>query len=166
MEETSFRFAASQAYGDVPSAAVAVAREGDREFTTIERFVNNRAQPALATLKATEKRLVALTEKVQRGIELLDARITLAIQTQNRSVLDAISQTGRSQYRLQLTVEGLSIIAISYYALGILGYIYEGLHDALPLTRGRDAGGIGAAGGAAGVSCHTPHQAAGTLETL
>jgi uncharacterized membrane-anchored protein len=83
-----------------------------------------------------EKRLQALTQKVQRSIELLDARITLSIQTQNRSVLDAISQTGRSQYRLQLTVEGLSIIAISYYALGILGYIFEGLHEVLPFTKG------------------------------
>ncbi len=82
-----------------------------------------------------EKRLSGLTEKVRRSISLLDARITLSIQTQNRSVLDAISQTGRSQYRLQLTVEGLSIIAISYYALGILGYIFEGLHHMLPFSK-------------------------------
>ena len=69
-----------------------------------------------------EKRLLALTAKVQRSIELLDARITLSIQSQNQSVLDTISATARRQYRLQQTVEGLSIIAISYYALGILGY--------------------------------------------
>ncbi|WP_423065839.1 DUF3422 family protein [Devosia sp. CN2-171] len=137
VEETSFRFAASQAYGDVLAERLSRLREkAIGEFTTIERFINNRAQPALATLKATEKRLVALTEKVQRGIVLLDARITLSIQTQNRSVLDAISQTGRSQYRLQLTVEGLSIIAISYYALGILGYLFEGLHEMLPFSKG------------------------------
>lgn len=137
VEETSFRFAASQAYGDVLAERLSRLREkAIGEFTTIERFINNRAQPALATLKATEKRLTALTAKVQRGIELLDARITLAIQTQNRSVLDGISQTARSQYRLQLTVEGLSIIAISYYALGILGYVFEGLHEVLPFTKG------------------------------
>lgn len=137
VEDTSFRFAASQAYGDVLTERLSrLGETGIGEFTTIERFVNNRAQPALATLKATEKRLVALTEKVQRGIELLDARITLAIQTQNRSVLDGISSTARSQYRLQLTVEGLSIIAISYYAIGILGYVFEGLHELLPFTKG------------------------------
>lgn len=137
VEDTSFRFAATQAYGEV--LAERLARLGEKaigEFTTIDRFLNNRVQPALATCKAMEKRLTALTQKVQRSIELLDARITLSIQTQNRSVLDAISQTGRSQYRLQLTVEGLSIIAISYYALGILGYIFEGLHEVLPFTKG------------------------------
>ncbi len=137
VEETSFRFAATQAYGDVLAERLTRLREhAIGEFTTIERFLNNRVQPALATCKAMEKRLSALTDKVRRSIELLDARITLSIQTQNRSVLDAISQTGRSQYRLQLTVEGLSIIAISYYALGILGYIFEGLHEVLPFTKG------------------------------
>lgn len=137
VEETSFRFAATQAYGEVLAERLTRLREhAIGEFTTIERFLNNRVQPALATCKAMEKRLTALTQKVQRSIELLDARITLSIQTQNRSVLDAISKTGRSQYRLQLTVEGLSIIAISYYALGILGYIFEGLHEVLPFTKG------------------------------
>ena len=68
------------------------------EFTTIERFLNNRVQPALATCRAMEKRLLALTEKVQRSIELLDARISLSIQSQNQSVLDTISRTSASQF--------------------------------------------------------------------
>lgn len=137
VEETSFRFAATQAYGEVLAERLERLRErAIGEFTTIERFVNNRAQPALATCRAMEKRLGALTLKVQRSIELLDARISLSIQTQNQAVLDAISETGKSQYRLQETVEGLSIIAISYYALGILGYVFEGLHDVLPVAKG------------------------------
>ena len=137
VEETSFRFAATQAYGEVLAERLTRLREkAIGEFTTIERFINNRVQPALATCKAMEKRLLALTDKVQRAIELLDARITLSIQTQNRAVLDGISRTAQSQYRLQLTVEGLSIIAISYYALGILGYVFEGLHEVVPFTKG------------------------------
>lgn len=137
VEATSFRFAATQAYGDVLAERLERLKEQPiGEFTTIERFVNNRAQPALATCRAMDKRLAALTLKVQRSIELLDARISLSIQTQNQSVLDAISATSKSQYRLQETVEGLSIIAISYYALGILGYVFEGLHDLLPVTKG------------------------------
>ena len=137
VEETSFRFAATQAYGEVLAERLHRLREqAIGEFTTIERFLNNRAQPALATCRAMDKRLLALTEKVQRSIELLDARISLSIQSQNQSVLDTISTTSRSQFRLQQTVEGLSIIAISYYALGILGYVFEGLHDVLPYPKG------------------------------
>ncbi len=137
VEETSFRFAATQAYGEVLAERLTRLREqAIGEFTTIQRFINNRAQPALATCRATEKRLLALTEKVQRSIELLDARISLSIQSQNQSVLDTISRTASSQFKLQLTVEGLSIIAISYYALGILGYVFEGMHDVLPYPKG------------------------------
>ncbi|WP_421761847.1 DUF3422 family protein [Devosia sp.] len=133
VEETSFRFAATQAYGEVLAERLARLKErAIGEFTTIERFLNNRVQPALATCRAMEKRLTAVTAKVQRSIELLNARMTLSIQGQNQSVLDAISATGARQYRLQETVEGLSIIAISYYALGILGYGLESLHDVLP----------------------------------
>lgn len=137
VEETGFRFAATHAYGEV--LADRLPRLTERpigEFTTIERYLNNRVQPALATCRAMEKRLAALTAKLQRSIELLDARISLSIQTQNQALLDTISDTSKRQYRLQETVEGLSIIAIAYYALGILGYVFEALHDQLPWPKG------------------------------
>ncbi|MEQ1770532.1 MAG: DUF3422 domain-containing protein [Devosia sp.] len=136
VEETTFRFSATQAYGQVLSERLA--RLGEMpigESTTVQRYLDNRVQPALATCRAMEKRLTDLGTKVQRSIELLDATITVSIQTQNQDVLDTILQTARSQYRLQETVEGLSIIAISYYALGILGYIAEGLHEVLPVDK-------------------------------
>ena len=136
VEETSFRFAATQAYGQI--IAERLARLGEApigESTTIQRYLDNRVQPALATCRAMEKRLTDLGTKVQRSIELLDATITVSIQTQNQVVLDTILRTAQSQYRLQETVEGLSIIAISYYALGILGYIAEGLHELLPVDK-------------------------------
>jgi uncharacterized membrane-anchored protein len=136
VEETSFRFAATQAYGQI--IAERLARLGEDpigESTTVRRYLDNRVQPALATCRAMEKRLTDLGTKVQRSIELLDATITVSIQTQNQEVLDTILRTAQSQYRLQETVEGLSIIAISYYALGILGYVAEGLHDVLPIDK-------------------------------
>lgn len=137
VEDTSFRFAATQAYADLLDNRMERLREtAIGEFTTIGRFISNRAHPAIATCRAMEKRLGALTDKVQRSIELLGARISLDIQVQNQSVLDGLSATARSQFRLQQTVEGLSIIAISYYALGLLGYVYEGMHALLPVPKG------------------------------
>jgi len=136
VEETTFRFSATQAYGQI--LAERLSRLGETpigESTTIQRYLDNRVQPALATCRAMEKRLTDLGTKVQRSIELLDATITVSIQTQNQEVLDTILSTAQSQYRLQETVEGLSIIAISYYALGILGYIAEGLHEILPVDK-------------------------------
>lgn len=136
VEETSFRFAATVAYGEI--IAERLARLGETpigESTTIQRYLGNRVQPALSTCRAMEKRLTELGTKGQRSIDLLNATITVSIQTQNQQVLDTILRTAQSQYRLQETVEGLSIIAISYYALGILGYIAEGLHGLVPVEK-------------------------------
>ena len=136
VEDTSFRFAATQAYGEV--LANRLMRLGEApldESTTLTRYLDNRIQPALATCRAMEKRLTELTYKVRRSIELLDTTITVSIQTQNQEVLDTILSTAQSQYRLQETVEGLSIIAITYYGLGILSYLLEGVHDALPIAK-------------------------------
>jgi uncharacterized membrane-anchored protein len=86
----------------------------------------------MATLTAVEKRLDALADRLERSTDLLNARITLSIEQQNQTVLDTISRTARSQYMLQRTVEGLSIVAISYYALGIIGHVLDGFPH-LPL---------------------------------
>lgn len=136
VEATSFRFSATQAYGQIIAERLARLDETSiGESTTIQRYLDNRVQPALATCRAMEKRLTDLGTKVQHSIELLDATITVSIQTQNQAVLDTILRTAQSQYRLQETVEGLSIIAISYYALGILGYVAEGLHEFVPVDK-------------------------------
>ena len=54
-------------------------------------------------------------------------RVNLIIQEQNRSQLAAMNRRSRLQFRLQETVEGLSIAAISYYAVGLLSYLLNGL---------------------------------------
>jgi uncharacterized membrane-anchored protein len=128
VEETSYRFAASRAYADVFRARIVRLEERPiGESTTIARYLENRLEPALATCLAIEKRQLALTERLQRATGLLNARISLGIESQNQAVLDTISATARSQYRLQQTVEGLSILAISYYALALLGYVVDAL---------------------------------------
>jgi uncharacterized membrane-anchored protein len=126
VEEISYRFAASQAYADVFRARIARLEERPvGESTTIARYLENRLEPALATCIAIEKRQLALTERLRRATGLLNARISLGIESQNQAVLDTISATARSQYRLQQTVEGLSILAISYYGLALLGYVVD-----------------------------------------
>lgn len=126
-ERLDFRFAAAKAYGRILAARLEGLREGPTPFgSTIGRYLGNRVDPALATCQAMEKRLETLTDKIERAIELLNVRIGLDLQMQNKSVLETIASTAQSQFRLQATVEGLSVIAISYYALGILGYTLAG----------------------------------------
>jgi len=136
LDATAYRFAASRAYGDVLQIRLdRIEEEQSEKHTTITRYLSNRVDPALATCRATEKRQRSLNNKIARSIQLLDARINVDMQSQNREVLSSISQTAKSQYRLQSTVEGLSTIAISYYALGIIGYMLAGFADYLPFHK-------------------------------
>lgn len=126
-ERLSYRFAASQAYGGVLRARL----EGLKEDTTavgsrLSTYLANRVEPALATCMAIEKRLSVLSDKIERAIGLLDVRLELEMQVQNKAVLETIAKTAHSQFQLQRTVEGLSTIAISYYLLGILSYVMAG----------------------------------------
>ena len=130
LEKTSYRFAASHAYGEVLRARLkGLGEQPIQTAATLERYLGNRIDPALATCLAVEKRQSALAEKIERATELLNTRISLDIQTQNKEVLSTIANTARSQFRLQRTVEGLSTIAITYYLLGILGYILNGVTE-------------------------------------
>ena len=45
-------------------------------------------------------------------------------------MLAAMNRRARLQLRLQETVEGLSVAAITYYATGLFGYLMKGLHGA------------------------------------
>ena len=40
--------------------------------------------------------------------------------------LEALQQNARTQLLLQESVEGLSVVAITYYSTGVLGYIAKG----------------------------------------
>jgi uncharacterized membrane-anchored protein len=126
-ERLGYRFAAARAYGDILHARLASLHEGPTAVgSSIGRYLNNRVDPALATCAALEKRLSTMADKTERAIELLNVRIGLDLQIQNKTVLETIAATARSQFLLQRTVEGLSVIAISYYALGVLGYLLGG----------------------------------------
>jgi uncharacterized membrane-anchored protein len=54
----------------------------------------------------------------------------VALEAQNRDLLTAMNTRARMQLRLQQTVEGLSVAAISYYLVGLVNYVLKGAHDA------------------------------------
>ena len=126
-ERLGYRFAAGHAYGDILRTRLAGLREsGTTRGSTLAAYIGNRVDPGLATCATMEKRLAVLSAKIERAIGLLDIRIGVDMALQNAAVLDSIARTARSQFLLQRTVEGLSTIAISYYLLGILGYVLAG----------------------------------------
>jgi uncharacterized membrane-anchored protein len=117
------RFGASRAYYDLVRSRIAELRERRIPgLQTIEEFMARRLGPAVATVEAVARRLTDLSERVARASALLSTRVDIARQRQNQALLASMDRRARLQLRLQQTVEGLSIAAITYYVVGLVGY--------------------------------------------
>jgi len=101
---------------------------------TFSEFLDARLAPAIATCEATHRRQTDLADRAARLSSLLRARVEVSLQEQNRRVLESMNRRARLQLRLQETVEGLSVIAIGYYGVGLVGYALKALEKAgLPI---------------------------------
>ncbi len=123
----TYRFSASAAYYELVEKRVAAMREERIEGTqTIGEFMDRRMAPAMRTCQTMAARQDRLAERVARTTGLLRTRVDLAMEAQNRDLLRSMDRRARLQLRLQETVEGLSIAAISYYLVGLVGYAAKG----------------------------------------
>lgn len=122
----AFRFGASQAYWDIVRARIAELREERLEdLRTLGGFLSRRLAPAMESCAAAARRLEQLSARVERASALLRTRVDVAREEQNQQVLAAMERRGKLQLRLQQTVESLSIVAIAYYAAGLLTYLLK-----------------------------------------
>jgi len=129
--DTNYRFSATRAY----MAAMNRRLEDLREHkypgrSSITKFLERRMRPALDTCDSVDAHLQDLSLRVARATEALRARIETSIEEQNRDMLDSLNRRSLQQLRLQQTVEGLSVAAISYYLVGLLNYGLKGLEKA------------------------------------
>jgi uncharacterized membrane-anchored protein len=93
-------------------------------------FLSRRLNPAMRTCASTEERQANLSRKLARAAQLLRTRVDVGLQQQNRSLLAAMNERARTQLRLQQTVEGLSVAAITYYVASLAHIVFEGAHAA------------------------------------
>jgi uncharacterized membrane-anchored protein len=136
---SGYRFAASRAYDEIVRQRLQVIRERAVEgWTTFADFLSRRMSPAMRTCAVLEKRQAQLAEKLSRSANLLRTRVDVEIERQNRDLLSAMNDRTRLQLRLQQTVEGLSVAAISYYVIGLATYLFKGAKDVgwLPIDPG------------------------------
>ena len=85
--------------------------------------------PALKTCDAFEERLAGLSQRISRAGSLLRTQTEILIQEQNRNLLASMDRRAQAQLRLQQTVEYLSIIAGTYYGVGLVGYLLKLMPD-------------------------------------
>jgi uncharacterized membrane-anchored protein len=128
---SQFRFGACRAYADLVARRIAELREGRLAgIQTIEEFMARRFTPAVATCATTSQRLHDLSERVAQASALLSTRVDIARERQNQALLASMDRRAKLQLRLQQTVEGLSVAAITYYAVGLVGYVGKALKSA------------------------------------
>ena len=122
--EHSYRFSAALAYDAIVRERIAEMREQPLSgMQTVGEFMQRRLAPAIATVKATSERLSALAERVARASALLRTRVEIAAEAHNRQLLEKLTRGQELQLRLQATVEGLSIAAITYYVVSLALFI-------------------------------------------
>jgi len=125
---TSYRLAATKAY-----EAILTDRIASLQFTRLEGFqgvrgfLGRRMTPALDSCRAFSARLSRLSERITRAGDLLQTQTEMIIQRQNRDLLRSMNARARHQLRLQQTVERLSIAAVTYYGVGLVGYLAKPL---------------------------------------
>lgn len=135
--KTSFRFGATAAYEKIVSQRIAVLREKRFESRQMfEEFMLRRFDPSMRTVAATEKRLAGMAERATRAANLLQTQVDVDRSAQNQKLLESMDRRADLQLRLQQTVEGLSVVAISYYAVSLGGYLLYPLTDVLGVSKG------------------------------
>jgi uncharacterized membrane-anchored protein len=82
-----------------------------------------RYDPAMRTVKSTDIRARSMSERAQRAAELLRTRVDVERSEQNQNLLASMDRRADQALRLQHTVEGLSVVAVSYYAVSLAGYV-------------------------------------------
>lgn len=119
--QTSFRFGATGAYETIVNQRIEVLRE--ERFLgrqTFAEFMMRRFDPAMRTVKATQTRLQTMSDRALRAGDLLRTRVDVERSAQNQELLTSMDRRADLQLRLQRTVEGLSVVAISYYAVNLV----------------------------------------------
>lgn len=126
--QSHYRFSAARAYDDLVRQRIDELREERIEgLQTFEEFTNRRLAPAMKTCEATAARQDSLSNRVARATQLLSTRVDIAREKQNQALLESMDRRAELQLRLQETVEGLSVAAITYYVVGLIGYAAKGL---------------------------------------
>ena len=136
MAQTSFRFGATGAYEAIVNQRIDVLREERFQGRqTFAEFMMRRFDPAMRTVKATERRLAAMSDRAIRAGDLLRTRVDVERSAQNQKLLESMDKRADLQLRLQKTVEGLSVVAISYYAVNLVINMAEPFGDAAGLSK-------------------------------
>lgn len=121
--QTSHRFSASQTYYAIMQQRIIELREERIEgLQMLYEFRKQRVTSAMGTFDLVRSQLEILSLRVARASSMLRTRVDISMESQIRDLLKSMDNRAHLQLRLQETVEGLSVVVLSYYLIGIVGY--------------------------------------------
>lgn len=124
---THSRFSASSAYFELVDKRIQdIAESRLAGMQTIGEFMDRRLTPARSTCEWAARRQDALSQRVSRMSNLLRTRVEIEQQQSSQALLATMNQRQDLQLKLQSTVEGLSVAAITYYIVGLVSYLAKG----------------------------------------
>jgi uncharacterized membrane-anchored protein len=125
---TRYRLSAGTAYAELVARRLDDIHEGRVDgLSRLSSFLDRRFTPAMRTCEAFTRRLEQLETGIDRASDMLRTRVDVNLQAQNGALLRDMESRSRVQLRIQEAVEGLSVFAISYYLIGLLKVVAEGL---------------------------------------
>ena len=131
LSENHYRFSAAAAYSELVQRRIEELREVRIPgLQTFREFTDRRLAPAMSTCRTISARQEQLSMRVARATQLLSTRVDITHERQNQKLLESMDRRASLQLRLQETVEGLSVAAVTYYVVGLVGYAAKGLKAA------------------------------------
>ncbi|GAB2932220.1 DUF3422 family protein [Rheinheimera gaetbuli] len=131
--ETSSRLQATAAYYQLTLDRIKSLNETPIEgLLSLQDFTERRLTPAFRTSESVVFRQNALSGRLGRSTELLRTRINLKLEQQNQQLLASMDKRARLQLNMQQMVEGLSLVAISYYAVQLTDKAITALNHFIP----------------------------------
>lgn len=124
---THSRFSASSAYFELLDRRIQdIAESRLAGMQTIREFMDRRLTPARSTCEWAARRQDALSQRVSRMSNLLRTRVEIEQQQSSQALLTTMNHRQDLQLKMQSTVEGLSVAAITYYIVGLVSYLAKG----------------------------------------
>lgn len=131
ISEYGLRFTASEAYSQLLNKNLnELAESPIPGVQSLSEFMDRRFQPAMGTCIWTQRRLKELSDRISRTTQTLRTRIEFVNEEQTQKLLASMDQRARLQLRLQETVESLSVLVLTYYAVSLLAYVAKGGKEA------------------------------------
>ncbi len=134
--QNTARFSAAEAYSAIVNQRISVLREKNfKGRQTFSEFMMRRYEPAIRTCASTANRLSGMTRQAARAGDMLRTRTDVARADQNQEILARMDERAAQQLNLQKTVEGLSVVAVSYYAVNLVAYLLAPFSSTLGISK-------------------------------